>query len=66
MQLAGKRILVTGGAGFLGRRVCALLRERGAAAIIVPRRAEYDLTEQEAVRRLFAVERPDMVLHLAA
>ena len=66
MQLAGKRILVTGGAGFLGRRVCAMLRERGAAAVIVPRRAVYDLTEQEAVRQVFAVERPDVVVHLAA
>jgi GDP-L-fucose synthase len=66
MQLAGKRILVTGGAGFLGRRVCALLRERGAGAVIVPRRVEYDLTEQAAVHRLFAIERPDVVVHLAA
>jgi GDP-L-fucose synthase len=66
MRLAGKRILVTGGAGFLGRRVCALLRDRGAGAVIVPRRVEYDLTEQEAVRRLFAIERPDVVVHLAA
>jgi GDP-L-fucose synthase len=65
-QLAGKRILITGGAGFLGRRVCALLREHGPAALIVPRSAECDLTEQEAVRRLFAAERPDVVVHLAA
>jgi GDP-L-fucose synthase len=65
-QLAGKRILITGGAGFLGRRVCALLREHGPAALIVPRSTECDLTEQEAVRRLFAAERPDVVVHLAA
>jgi GDP-L-fucose synthase len=64
--LAGKRILVTGGAGFLGRRVCALLRERGAGTLIVPRSVECDLTEQQAVRRLFAAERPDVVVHLAA
>jgi len=66
VQLAGKRILVTGGAGFLGQRVCAHLRERGAGAVIVPRRVEYDLTEQAAARRLFANERPDIVVHLAA
>ena len=65
-QIAGKRILVTGGAGFLGRRVCALLRERGAGAIIAPRRVQFDLTEQQEVRRLFAAERPDVVVHLAA
>jgi GDP-L-fucose synthase len=65
-QLKGKRILVTGGAGFLGRRVCTLLRERGAGAVIVPRKDECDLTEQEAVRRLFAAQYPDIVMHLAA
>jgi GDP-L-fucose synthase len=65
-QIAGKRVLVTGGAGFLGQRVCALLRARDAGAVIVPRRAECDLTEQADVRRLFAAERPDVVVHLAA
>jgi GDP-L-fucose synthase len=66
VQIAGKRILVTGGAGFLGKRLCALLHDRGAGAVIVPRRDECDLTEQTAVRRLFAIERPEIVVHLAA
>jgi len=65
-MITGKRVLVTGGAGFLGQRVCALLRERGAGAVIVPRRAQYDLTEQTEVRRLFDAEFPDVVIHLAA
>jgi GDP-L-fucose synthase len=66
LSLAGKRILVTGGAGFLGTPVCRLLEERGAAEIIVPRRADYELTDAGAVRRLFEQARPDVVLHLAA
>ena len=66
MELAGARFLITGGAGFLGRRVCALLADRGAEEVIAPRRAEHDLTEQAAVRDLLASHRPDVVLHLAA
>jgi GDP-L-fucose synthase len=57
---------VTGGAGFLGLPVCGLLEARGAAEVVVPRRADYDLTEAAAVRRLFEHARPDVVLHLAA
>ena len=66
MELAGARVLVTGGAGFLGRRVCAKLADRGAEEVIVPRRAEHDLTEQAAVRDLLASHGPDVVVHLAA
>ncbi len=64
--LAGRRIVVTGGAGFLGRVVCARLREAGAGAIIVPRRADADLTAEDAVARLYADARPEIVIHLAA
>jgi GDP-L-fucose synthase len=66
LSLAGKRVLVTGGAGFLGEPVCRLLSGRGAEDVFVPRRAEYDLTDALAVARLFAHARPDVVLHLAA
>ncbi|MEM9702820.1 MAG: GDP-L-fucose synthase [Planctomycetota bacterium] len=65
-SLTGRRVLVTGGAGFLGRHLCELIRRRNPAALIVPRSAECDLTEQADVRDLFAEHRPDVVLHLAA
>jgi GDP-L-fucose synthase len=66
LSLAGKRVLVTGGAGFLGEPVCQLLRARETEDVIVPRSTEYDLTDALAVRRLFEHARPDVVLHLAA
>jgi GDP-L-fucose synthase len=65
-NLEGQRVVVTGGAGFLGRKVCALLEARGCREIMVPRRAEYDLTTELAVERLYAKCTPDIVLHLAA
>ena len=67
-DLTAKRIVVTGGAGFLGRSVCRVLRDRGVPAdrIIVPRRREFDLTHEDQVRRLYAAARPDVVIHLAA
>jgi GDP-L-fucose synthase len=57
---------VTGGAGFLGRTVCAKLRERGVRELFVPRRREFDLTQADAVARTFDAARPDVVIHLAA
>ncbi|HLF70847.1 MAG TPA: GDP-L-fucose synthase [Dehalococcoidia bacterium] len=66
VDLASDRVLVTGGAGFLGRRVVARLEERGAANVFVPRRAEYDLRDRDAVRRCLADARPSVVIHLAA
>lgn len=65
-QIAGKRVLVTGGAGFLGRPTCDALRAFGPAELLAPRRAEYDLTEQTAVRQMLDDLRPDVVVHLAA
>ncbi len=65
-DLSGKRILLTGGAGFLGQVVARLLEERDAGELIVPRRAAYDLTEQAAVRDLYRQTRPEIVIHLAA
>lgn len=61
-------ILLTGGAGFLGRAVHAALRAEGVPAerIIVPRRRAFDLTREEAVERLYAAARPTVVIHLAA
>jgi len=65
-DLAGKTVVVTGGAGFLGRRVCTILGHAGAKDIVVPRSADYDLTDQNAVERLYDDARPDVVVHLAA
>ena len=58
---------MTGGAGFLGRRVCARLEERGARELIVPRRRELRPHRRaHAVRALFEASRPEIVVHLAA
>jgi GDP-L-fucose synthase len=66
MELGEKRILVTGGSGFLGRHVVAELRGRGCSEIVVPRSADYDLTREGDVSRLLHDHRPEVVLHLAA
>ena len=68
IDLTQQRIVVTGGAGFLGQAVCRTLRERGVPSdrIIVPRRREFDLTVEADVARLYDEARPDVVIHLAA
>jgi len=62
----GKRTIVTGGAGFLGRRVVARLKERGASEVFVPRSSEYDLREKKDILRLFEDAQADYIIHLAA
>jgi GDP-L-fucose synthase len=66
ISLADKRIVVTGGAGFLGECLVEALRARGAQQIVVPRSREHDLVDRGAVRRLLAEARPDLIFHLAA
>src|SRR5215831_8628799 len=61
-----KRILVTGGRGFLGRHVVANLEEKRPAAVFAPAKAEYDLVHDENIVRLYEDTRPDIVIHLAA
>jgi GDP-L-fucose synthase len=63
---ATTRVLLTGGAGFLGSRVADLLRRRGARDVFIPRSKQFDLVDGAAVRRLMRDVAPDMVLHLAA
>ena len=61
-----KRVVVTGGAGFLGTHVCERLRRRGCRQVLVPRSAEYDLIQLPDIRRMYEDTRPDVVIHLAA
>ncbi|MCL4273848.1 MAG: GDP-L-fucose synthase [Anaerolineales bacterium] len=67
-----KRVVVTGGGGFLGSFVVEKLKERGATDIFIPRKKDYDLTQREAIERLYAdalngVDPKNVVvIHLAA
>jgi GDP-L-fucose synthase len=61
-----KRVMVTGGAGFLGRHVVQKLQERGARDIFIPRSADYDLREKADIDRALADSRANIVIHLAA
>jgi GDP-L-fucose synthase len=63
---ARKRVVVTGGAGFLGRAVVRKLRERGCTEIVIPRRAVCDLTRSEDVARLLDSAKTEFLIHLAA
>lgn len=62
----GKRVVVTGGAGFLGTHLCANLGDRGCKQVLVPRSLDYDLTKLPAIQRMYGDMRPDIVIHLAA
>jgi GDP-L-fucose synthase len=65
-QLGNKRIVVTGGSGFLGKYVVQRLEEEGVKDIFVPRSHDYNLVEIGAVQKLYRDARPDIVIHLAA
>jgi len=65
---ATDRVVVTGGAGFLGTFVCEGLRRRGVSddRILIPRRKDYDLTVEADVLRMYEDMQPDVLIHLAA
>jgi GDP-L-fucose synthase len=62
----GKRVLVTGGAGFLGFFVREKLQERGCDQVFIPRSQNYDIRQLEPIRKLLKDTDPDIVIHLAA
>ncbi len=60
-----KRVLVTGGGGFVGSHVIEKLRQRGCKNVFAPRSREFDLRETEAITQLYKQTHPDLVIHLA-
>ncbi len=66
IELVDKRIMVTGGAGFLGSYLVGQLKEKGCQNIFVPTIEKYDLTKREAIAQSFIDAKPEIVIHLAA
>jgi len=66
MDLTRLRITVTGGAGFLGRKLVKNLHDRGCRDVFVPQIEEYDLTDMANIKRMYDDGKPDVVIHLAA
>ncbi len=60
------KIIITGGAGFLGSFVCELLKQRGYTNLYIPRKKDVDLTNEAAVEKLYVDQKPAIILHLAA
>ena len=65
-DLASKRIVVTGGSGFLGGHLVERLKKSGCSKVFAPTHKEYDLTQIDAIERLFEVHQPEVLIHGAA
>jgi GDP-L-fucose synthase len=63
---SNKRVVVTGGAGFLGACVVERLRQGGCETVIVPRSNDCDLRDRDAIIRLLKSSQPEIIIHLAA
>ena len=66
IELKKKRIILTGGAGFLGRFVEKKLNERGCGSVFIPHIEDYDLRDPENIKRMYKDASADIVIHLAA
>lgn len=66
IDLKDKKVIVTGGAGFLGKFVIKKLEERNCKNIFVPEIEEYDLRKLEVIRKMYIEADADIVIHLAA
>jgi nucleoside-diphosphate-sugar epimerase len=63
---SSRRVMVTGGSGFLGSAVVDRLRQAGATEIFVPRSSEFDLRTRDGIARALSAGKPDLIIHLAA
>jgi GDP-L-fucose synthase len=66
IDLTNKKIVVTGGAGFLGKHLIDRLDRAGCRNVFVPKHSEYDLTRIDAIERLFDAHKPEVLIHMAA
>ncbi len=66
IDIGNKKVIVTGGAGFLGKFVIKKLQERGCQDIFVPKIEEYDLRDLDTIIKMYKTSKADIVIHLAA
>ncbi len=66
LDLSTKRVLLTGGSGFLGQYVEDALYKHGCTDVFIPEHKDYDLRRREAIQEVFRISNPDVVIHMAA